>query len=107
MNHIVFKSIAPYMHKNYSNYNEFFNSHLHKKHGKVTDSLVPETDKDNRFVVPIVQQPISMIFNDQNKLTGFTIPIKDKDKLKKKFDIEGDFWITKSGDGLLYGRFKK
>ena len=40
-----------------------------------------------------------MIFNDQNKLTGFTIPIKDKDKLKKKFDIEGDFWITKSGDG--------
>lgn len=101
-----FKSIAPYMHKNYSNYNEFFNSHLHKKHGKVTDSLVPETDKDNRFVVPIVQQPIAMIFNDQNKLTGFTIPIKDKDKLKKKFDIEGDFWITKSGDGYYMADLK-
>ncbi|MCG7339850.1 ATP-binding cassette domain-containing protein [Staphylococcus sp. ACRSN] len=101
-----FKSLAPYMHKNYSNYNEFFNSHLHKKHNKVTDSLVPETGKDSRFVVPIVQQPISMIFNDQNKLTGFTVPIKDKDKLKDKFDIEGDFWITKAGDGYYMADLK-
>lgn len=48
------------------------------KHSTVTDSLVPESGKDDRFVVPIVQQPISMLFNDQNKLVGFTIPIKDK-----------------------------
>ena len=60
----------------------------------MTDSLVPETDKDNRFVVPIVQQPIAMIFNDQNKLTGFTIPIKDKDKLKRNL-------ILKVTSGLL------
>ncbi|MBO3066389.1 ABC transporter ATP-binding protein [Staphylococcus saprophyticus] len=100
------KSLAPYMHTNYSNYNEFFNSHLHKKHNKVTDSLVPESGKDNRFNVPIVQQPISMIFDDQNKLTGFTFPIKDKKELKDKFDIENNFWITKSGDGYFMADLK-
>lgn len=99
-------ALAPYMHKNYSNYNEFFNSHLHKKHSKVTDSLVPEDGKDDRFVVPIVQQPISMIFNDQNKLIGFTIPIKDKKALKNKYDIDGDFWITKSGEGYFMADLK-
>ncbi|MDH9161462.1 ATP-binding cassette domain-containing protein [Staphylococcus succinus] len=100
------KSLAPYMHNNYSNYNEFFNSHLHKKHNKVTESLVPENDKDNRFVVPIVQQPISMLFNDKNKLAGFTIPIKDKDKLKDEFNIDSKFWITKSGDGYFMADLK-
>jgi len=99
-------ALAPYMHKNYSNYNEFFNSHLHKKHSKVTDSLVPEEGKDNRFVVPIVQQPISMLFNDQNNLIGFTIPIKDKKALKNKYDIDGDFWITKSGEGYFMADLK-
>ncbi|PTI74773.1 teichoic acid ABC transporter ATP-binding protein, partial [Staphylococcus xylosus] len=72
----------------------------------VTDSLVPENGKDNRFNVPIVQQPISMIFDDQNKLTGFTFPIKDKKELKDKFDIENNFWITKSGDGYFMADLK-
>ncbi|WP_048787314.1 ATP-binding cassette domain-containing protein [Staphylococcus saprophyticus] len=99
-------ALAPYMHKNYSNYNEFFNSHLHKKHSTVTDSLVPESGKDDRFVVPIVQQPISMLFNDQNKLVGFTITIKDKQKLKEKFNIETNFWITKSDDGYFMADMK-
>lgn len=100
------KSLAPYMQKNYINYYEFFNSHLHKKHSTVTESLVPENDKNNRFVVPIVQQPISMIFNDENRLNGFTFPIKKKEELKDKFDIKDNFWITKSGDGYFMADLK-
>lgn len=99
-------TLAPFMSKNYSNYYEFFNSHLHKKHDTVTDSLVPEEGKNDRFIVPIVQQPIAMIFNDQNKLSGFTIPMKDKAKLKDKFNIDNNFWITKSGDGYFMADFK-
>ena len=72
----------------------------------MTDSLVPESGKDDRFVVPIVQQPISMLFNDQNKLVGFTITIKDKQKLKEKFNIETNFWITKSDDGYFMADMK-
>ncbi|PTE91724.1 teichoic acid ABC transporter ATP-binding protein, partial [Staphylococcus equorum] len=100
------KSLAPYMHNNYINFYEFFNSHLHKKHSTVTEGLVPENNKDNRFVVPIVQQPISMIFNDENKLKGFTFPIKKKEELKEKFDIENNFWITKSGEGYFMADLK-
>ena len=47
-----------------------------------------------------------MIFNDQNKLSGFTIPMKDKAKLKEKFNIDNNFWITKSGDGYFMADFK-
>lgn len=100
------KSLAPYMHNNYINFYEFFNSHLHKKHSTVTEGLVPENNKDNRFVVPIVQQPISMIFNDENKLKGFTFPIKKEEELKEKFDIENNFWITKSGEGYFMADLK-
>ncbi|PHK49543.1 ATP-binding cassette domain-containing protein [Staphylococcus edaphicus] len=99
-------ALAPYMHNNYSNYYEFFNSHLHKKHSTVIDSLVPEEGKDDRFIVPIVQQPISMLFNDQNKLIGFTIPMKDKKELKDKFNIESNFWISKSDDGYFMADLK-
>lgn len=95
------KELAPYMQKNYINYYEYFNSHLHKKHSKVTDTLVPENNKDNRFVVPIVSQPISMVFNDNNNLTGFVYPIKNEEKLKDKFDIDTKLWIVKSGDGYF------
>src|SRR5699024_5267829 len=87
------KSLATFMSNNYSNYYEFYNSHLHKKHSTVTDSLVPDAGGNNRFIVPITQQPITMIFNDQNKLAGFTIPMKDKEKLKNKFNIDNNFWI--------------
>jgi teichoic acid transport system ATP-binding protein len=100
------KKLAPYMQHNYINYYEYFNSNLHKKHDKVTDQLVPETGKDNRFVVPITSQPISMIFNDSNELTGFVYPMKNQDKLKKEFDISGNFWIAKSGDGYYMADFK-
>ena len=54
-----FKTLMPYIKTNYSTYYEYFNSHLHQKHNKVTKTLVPE--KDNRYVVPITQQPLNMI----------------------------------------------
>lgn len=62
---------------------------------------MPENNKDNRFVVPIVSQPISMVFNDNNNLTGFVYPIKNEEKLKDKFDIDTKLWIVKSGDGYF------
>lgn len=100
------KALSPYIHSKYSKFNEFYNGNLHKSHKKVTDSLKPKDDKDNRLVTPILQQPMSMIFNDRNDLTGFVVPIKDKAKLKKKFNIDSDFWIVKSGDGYFMADVK-
>lgn len=100
------KKLAPYMQHNYINYYEYFNSNLHKDHDKVTKQLVPETGKDNRFVVPITSQPISMIFNDSNQLTGFVYPMKNKEKLKKEFNIEDNFWIVKYSDGYYMADLK-
>ena len=39
-------------------------------------------------MVPITQQPIKMLFNDEDKLTGFVFPIVDKSKLERKFNIK-------------------
>ncbi|WP_154838321.1 ATP-binding cassette domain-containing protein [Staphylococcus sp. Marseille-Q1834] len=99
-----FKTLAPYMKSNYSNYVDYFNGQLHKKHDQVKKTLVPE--KDQRFVVPITQQPIDMLFNDENKLTGFVYPIVDKDKLKNKYHIKQDLWTVKTTDGYLIADMK-
>lgn len=100
----AFKALSPYMKSNYSNYVDYFNSHLHKKHDQVKKTLVP--DKDSRYVVEVTQQPIDMLFNDQNKLTGFVFPIVNKDELKDKYHITQDLWIVKSGDGYLIADMK-
>ncbi|WP_145388179.1 ATP-binding cassette domain-containing protein [Staphylococcus capitis] len=99
-----FKTLMPYIKTNYSTYYEYFNSHLHQKHNKVTKTLVPE--KDNRYVVPITQQPLNMIFGDNDTLTGFVIPMEHKTDLKKKFNIKKDVWITKSGSGYFIADMK-
>ncbi|MDM7863771.1 ATP-binding cassette domain-containing protein [Staphylococcus borealis] len=99
-----FKALSPYMKSNYSNYVDYFNSHLHKKHDQVKKTLVP--DKDSRYVVEVTQQPIDMLFNDQNKLTGFVFPVVNKDELKDKYHITQDLWIVKSGDGYLIADMK-
>lgn len=99
-----FKALSPYMKSNYSNYVDYFNSHLHKKHDQVKKTLVP--DKDSRYVVEVTQQPIDMLFNHQNKLTGFVFPIVNKDELKDKYHITQDLWIVKSGDGYLIADMK-
>lgn len=99
-----FKALSPYMKSIYSNYVDYFNSHLHKKHDQVKKTLVP--DKDSRYVVEVTQQPIDMLFNDQNKLTGFVFPVVNKDELKDKYHITQDLWIVKSGDGYLIADMK-
>ena len=71
---------------------------------KVTKTLVPE--KDNRYVVPITQQPLNMIFGVNDTLTGFVIPMEHKTDLKKKFNIKKDVWITKSGSGYFIADMK-
>lgn len=100
------ETLSTYMGKSYSNYYEYYNSHLHQQHKKVTDSLVPEKGKNNRLVVPVTEQPISMLFNDENKLTGFVYPMTDKSKLKQKYDIKGNTWIAKSDDGYYIADLK-
>ena len=67
------------MKSNYSNYYAYFNSQLHKKHSSVIKTLVP--DDDNRFVASVTQQPIQLLFNDNNQLYGFVYPIVDKKEL--------------------------
>lgn len=99
-----FKTLSPYIKTNYSTYYEYFNSHLHQKHNKVTKTLVP--DKDSRYVVGITQQPIKMIFGDDNTLLGFVIPMEHKTELKKKYSIKNDVWVTKSGSGYFIADMK-
>ncbi|MEJ7174857.1 ATP-binding cassette domain-containing protein [Staphylococcus caprae] len=99
-----FKKLSPYIKTNYSTYIEYFNSHLHQKHDKVTKTLVPE--KDSRYVVPITQQPIKMIFGDEDTLSGFVVPMEHKTELKKKYNIKKDVWITKSGNGYFIADMK-
>lgn len=56
------------MKSNYSNFVDYYNSHLHKNMIELK-TLVP--NKDSRYVVGVTQQPVEMLFNDQDKLTGF------------------------------------
>ena len=101
----TFKKLSPYIKSNYSTYVEYFNSHLHQKHDKVTETLRP--DKDKKYVVPITQQPIKMIFGDNDKLSGFVIPMTNKTELKKTFNITKDVWITKNGSGYFIADMKE
>ncbi|PTH26158.1 ATP-binding cassette domain-containing protein [Staphylococcus auricularis] len=100
------QTLAPYMKNNYINFVDYFNSQLHKSHNEVTDTLVPENDKDQRFVVPITQQPIDMLFNDKNNLAGFVYPMTKKDELKKKYDINSNSWMVKTDSGYLMADMK-
>ncbi|HDA6603879.1 TPA: ABC transporter ATP-binding protein [Staphylococcus aureus] len=100
-----FKKLAPYMKSNYSNYYAYFNSQLHKKHSSVIKTLVP--DDDNRFVASVTQQPIQLLFNDNNQLYGFVYPIVDKKELKDKFNINNNIWITKVGNGYCIANLKE
>ncbi|EHJ07802.1 ATP-binding cassette domain-containing protein [Staphylococcus simiae] len=99
------KKLAPFMKSNYSNYIDYFNSQLHKQHSSVTKTLVPSDD--NRYVAPITQQPIDMLFNDNNQLYGFVYPIVDKAKFKDKFNVNSNIWIAKVGNGYCIANMKE
>ena len=47
-----------------------------------------------------------MLFNDEDKLTGFVFPIVDKSKLERKFNIKGNVWISKLNNGYLIADMK-
>ncbi len=98
------KDLEPYMKSNYINYVDYFNGELHKSHEKVNDTLVP--GKKDRFVEPVIEQPISMLFDDRNHLMGFTYPIVDKSKLEDKYHIKSDVWITKTDEGYFIADLK-
>lgn len=98
-NQIDREKIAPFMKSNYINYVDYFNGELHKSHAKVNDTLIPQSK--GRFVEQITQQPISMLFNDQNKLIGYTFPMVKQDEFKKKFNPEDAYWIGKTEEGYF------
>ncbi|MGV3244328.1 ATP-binding cassette domain-containing protein [Staphylococcus sp. 11261D007BR] len=93
------KELEPYLNNNYISSYEYFNGELHNDHKDVNEKLVPE--RKNQYVEPIVEQPISMIFNDQQQLIGYTFPMKNKEKLTNKFNIKDDFWVAKTEDGYF------
>ena len=92
-------TLTEYLNDNYLNYIDFYNSHLHKSHKSVNSGL--NVDDDGRFKASVESQPISLLFNDNDKLTGFTFDIKNKKKLKSEFNINTDFWIVKTDKGYL------
>ena len=59
------------MKSNYSNFVDYYNSHLHKNMIELK-TLVP--NKDSRYVVGDATTSRN-VFNDQDKLTGFVFPI--------------------------------
>ncbi|PNY85752.1 hypothetical protein CD172_06850 [Staphylococcus agnetis] len=87
------------MKSNYINYVDYFNGELHKSHKTVNNTLVP--DSKNRYVESITQQPISMLFDDRNKLIGYTFPMVDTHAFKKKFKPNEKYWIVKSEEGYF------
>lgn len=97
-------TLAPFMKQNYINYVDYFNGELHKSHDEVNEKLVPE--KKNRYVEPILEQPIAMLFDDQNKLIGYQFPIVKEDQLKEKFNIDDDIWVAKTEAGYYIADFK-
>ncbi|UXR77723.1 MULTISPECIES: ATP-binding cassette domain-containing protein [unclassified Staphylococcus] len=97
-------ALAPFMKDNYINYVDYFNGELHKSHGEVNEQLVPE--KKNRYVEPILQQPIAMLFNDQNKLIGYRFPIVKEQELKEKYHIDEETWTAKTEAGYFIADFK-
>ena len=48
-----------------------------------------------------------MIFGDNDKLSGFVIPMTNKTELKKTFNITKDVWITKNGNGYFIADMKE
>ncbi|HDV6084348.1 TPA: ABC transporter ATP-binding protein [Staphylococcus pseudintermedius] len=98
------KQLEPYMKDNYINFVDYFNSALHKSHKKVNETLVPEHEQ--RFVEPIVEQPISMLFDDRDHLLGFTFPIVKQDKFKDEFNIKTDIWMSKTDSGYFIADLK-
>ncbi|MBI5974715.1 ABC transporter ATP-binding protein [Staphylococcus canis] len=98
------KELEPFLNQNYLSSIEYFNGELNHKHSEVNDKLVPE--KENRFVESIVEQPIAMIFDDQEKLKGFVFPIEQPSKLKEKFHIKEDYWIAKAENGYFIADIK-
>ncbi|MCS4487282.1 ATP-binding cassette domain-containing protein [Staphylococcus americanisciuri] len=97
-------TLAPYMKQNYINYVDYFNGELHKTHQTVNETLVPQ--QKNRYVEPILEQPIAMLFDDQNKLIGYQFPIVKEDELKDKFNIGDDYWVAKTEAGYYIADFK-
>ncbi|AYU55592.1 ATP-binding cassette domain-containing protein [Staphylococcus debuckii] len=97
-------SLEKYMKSNYINYIDFYNSHLGQSKNKAEKSLVPENE--NRFVEQVTQQPVSMLYSDSKHLTGFVYPMVNKDKFKKEFNVQNDFWICKSGKGYFVADMK-
>ncbi|QLK86371.1 ABC transporter ATP-binding protein [Staphylococcus sp. 17KM0847] len=104
-NQIERDELAPYMKQNYIHYVDYFNSQLHKSHKTVNETLVAEKDKENRFVEPVLEQPIEMLFDDQNKLIGYTFPIVKEKKLRETFNVKDDMWIAKTEAGYYIADF--
>lgn len=98
-NRIEREQIATYMKSNYINSVDYFNGELHKSHKAVNDTLVPGLK--NRFVEPITQQPISMLYDDRNKLIGYTFPMVKTEEFKKKFKPDEKYWVGKSDEGFF------
>ncbi|ARJ50138.1 ATP-binding cassette domain-containing protein [Staphylococcus lutrae] len=98
------KQLEPFMKSNYLTSIDYFNSALHHNHKKVNETLVPEHEQ--RFVEPIVEQPIDMLFDDRNRLIGFTFPIVQQDKFKDEFKIKSDLWIGKTDSGYWVADLK-
>lgn len=98
------EELEPYMDQSYINYVDYFNAELHNDHDDVNEQLVPK--KKNRYVEPILEQPISMLFNDQNQLVGYRFPIDLEKVLKEKYHIDEDIWTAKTEAGYFIADFK-
>lgn len=97
--------LEDYMYDNYSNFREFFNGYLGKHHSVINKELYPESN--DRFKIKLTKNEIYLHFNDYDIMNGISFPIVNEEKLRQKFNISTEQWITKLDDGYAIADFSK
>ncbi|TDL98339.1 ABC transporter ATP-binding protein [Macrococcus brunensis] len=100
----TFDELNPYMYSNYVNFHQFFNGFLGASRSKVEEGLYPE--KRQRYVIKLTKNDIYLQFNNQNQVSGLRFPMRNADKLKKKFGIKDNNWIVKVDNGYAVADFE-
>ncbi|WJP97426.1 ATP-binding cassette domain-containing protein [Macrococcus bovicus] len=100
----TFDELNPYMYSNYVNFHQFFNGFLGASRAKVEAGLYPE--KRQRYVIKLTKNDIYLQFNDQNQVSGLRFPMRNADRLKKKFGIKDNSWIVKVDNGYAVADFE-
>ncbi|TDM00761.1 ATP-binding cassette domain-containing protein [Macrococcus carouselicus] len=98
-----FEELKPYMYSNYVNFHQFFNGFLGASRQKVEDELYPEIREP--FAIKLTDNEIYLQFNEQKRVSGIRFPLVNRQEMRKKFNLDDDFWIVKVDNGYAVADF--